>query len=137
MVDYRFGFTGTQHGMTDAQKATLRDFLAAGSGEFHHGDCIGADSEAHDIADECGYSIVSAPADKSGKAGLARRAKSYDEAGEAICRPQQGYRAGYHRAHCGPCGAHRAATGRNVVNYPLWPPTGPDGHYHPARRKDH
>jgi hypothetical protein len=61
MVDYRFGFTGTQHGMTDAQKATLRDFLAAGSGEFHHGDCIGADSEAHDIADECGYSIVLHP----------------------------------------------------------------------------
>jgi hypothetical protein len=47
--------------MTDAQKATLRDFLAAGSGEFHHGDCIGADSEAHDIADECGYRAPAEP----------------------------------------------------------------------------
>jgi hypothetical protein len=61
MSDYRFGFTGTQHGMTEAQKAALRNFLAGGSGELHHGDCIGADSDAHDIADECGYAVVLHP----------------------------------------------------------------------------
>jgi len=41
MSDYRFGFTGTQHGMTDAQKIALRGFLDGGTGEFHHGDCVG------------------------------------------------------------------------------------------------
>lgn len=49
------GFTGTQHGMTDDQKLDL-DFqlfmLSEEYGQlvFHHGDCIGADAEAHMIA---------------------------------------------------------------------------------------
>jgi hypothetical protein len=56
-----FGFTGTRQGMTGEQKSALRTFLDGSAGEFHHGDCIGADSEAHDIADEFGYGIILHP----------------------------------------------------------------------------
>lgn len=58
----RVGFTGTQRGMTDAQCGMLRALLREfGGTEFHHGDCIGADSQAHDIADECGCAIILHP----------------------------------------------------------------------------
>jgi hypothetical protein len=56
-----FGFTGTRQGIAAEQKSALRNFLDGGAGEFHHGDCIGADSEAHDIADACGYGIILHP----------------------------------------------------------------------------
>lgn len=44
------GFTGTRRGMTSEQKIAfaglLTDFFFK---EFHHGDCLGADAQAHDI----------------------------------------------------------------------------------------
>ena len=65
------GFTGTRHGMTDWQKVTLRSLLTSFDGiDFHHGDCIGADSEAHDIAMECGYCpIIHPPTNPALRAG--------------------------------------------------------------------
>jgi|SRR6185312_14545802 len=59
--DYCFGFSGTSQGMTMAQKYSLRNFLHGGSGEFHHGDCIGSDAEGHGIAMQCGYCPVLHP----------------------------------------------------------------------------
>jgi hypothetical protein len=62
------GFTGTQHGMTPAQRLTVAGFFGNRKGsEFHHGDCIGADAEAHDIAIEAGCRIVIHPPDISDK----------------------------------------------------------------------
>jgi hypothetical protein len=46
------GFTGTQKGMTDAQKRTVGMVLSgmfASLQEAHHGMCIGADHDFHDI----------------------------------------------------------------------------------------
>ncbi len=45
------GFTGTRQGMTPEQKATVRNVFGAVKGTLLvHGDCVGADSDAHDIA---------------------------------------------------------------------------------------
>lgn len=47
----KVGFTGTQSGMTGEQKKEVnRLMLLLSPSEFHHGDCIGSDEEAHRIA---------------------------------------------------------------------------------------
>lgn len=48
------GFTGTQKCMTRDQRAGFYQLfirLAREHVEFHHGDCIGADAQAHDIVE--------------------------------------------------------------------------------------
>ncbi|HZO23414.1 MAG TPA: hypothetical protein VFB37_13005 [Steroidobacteraceae bacterium] len=48
--------------MTLAQQRELREILAAAPGAtLHHGDCIGADAEAHDIAVQLGLAVVIHP----------------------------------------------------------------------------
>jgi len=50
------GFTGTQVGMTDEQKSSLKKYLkiSVKYSEYHHGDCIGADEQFHKILEELG-----------------------------------------------------------------------------------
>ena len=58
----RVGFTGTREGMTAPQRATLHKLLLEfEGGEFHHGDCLGADAEAHDIAAELYTTVIHPP----------------------------------------------------------------------------
>lgn len=49
----RIGFTGTREGMSDSQKTQVaklvRDLIGEAQGEVHHGDCVGADSDFHNI----------------------------------------------------------------------------------------
>ena len=50
----KVGFTGTQVGMTDAQKTSIVKQLTRwakqhSSLEAHHGDCVGADADFHNI----------------------------------------------------------------------------------------
>lgn len=45
------GFTGTQKGMTPPQKEAVAYLFDSNLyGDLHHGDCIGADRDAHTIA---------------------------------------------------------------------------------------
>ena len=60
------GFTGSQEGMTDAQRATLTSLLSEQAAahpkfEFHHGDCIGSDQQANYIAKTLGAVLVAHP----------------------------------------------------------------------------
>jgi hypothetical protein len=58
----KIGFTGTRKGMTTPQRNTLRYMLTIYTGsEFHHGDCIGADNQAHGDAIQCGMRVVVHP----------------------------------------------------------------------------
>lgn len=60
----RVGFSGSQEGMTDPQKAALHLWLISMFHEgaaFHHGDCIGADAQAGRMAWNLGYRVVVHP----------------------------------------------------------------------------
>ncbi len=48
----KIGFTGSRKGMTLRQKAWFTEFVSDFDEiEFHHGDCVGADEDGHNIVD--------------------------------------------------------------------------------------
>ena len=58
----KIGFTGNRHGMTENQKKQFNELIISlGGSEFHHGDCVGSDAEAHDMAFEQKLRIVIHP----------------------------------------------------------------------------
>jgi hypothetical protein len=64
----KIGITGTRSGMTEHQKQVIARFLQNSwveGAEFHHGDCVGVDVEAADIAKMMRYKIVSHPPAKN------------------------------------------------------------------------
>jgi predicted Rossmann fold nucleotide-binding protein DprA/Smf involved in DNA uptake len=60
-VTITIGFSGTQHGMSPDQRETVRNLLSTyylmGGTKFVHGNCIGADEEAAEMAMEMGYYV--------------------------------------------------------------------------------
>lgn len=70
------GFTGTQLGMQSLQLRALRVVLKELNGSFlHHGDCMGADAESHDMAVGLGYRICIHPPTSSLKRAFMRAGK--------------------------------------------------------------
>ena len=86
------GFTGTRQGLSERQKSALRDLLASHPGAIlHHGDAIGADAEAHDIAVELDCSIVIHPPNDVTQrafkiAALTRAPRAYLDRNKVIVR---------------------------------------------------
>jgi len=85
----KIGFTGTQSGMSHSQHERLMHILEDldelgkdGITEFHHGDCFGADAEAHDIALHLGIAIIIHPPDNDDKRAFCR-----DSSGDKMPKP--------------------------------------------------
>jgi len=58
----KVGFTGTRLGMTSEQARRIEELLIElRATELHHGDCRGADAQAHDIAWRLGLNVVIHP----------------------------------------------------------------------------
>ena len=76
----KVGFTGTQKGMSEQQKKQLIEILTVvlePVTEFHHGDCIGADADAHEIVLKLKMPVVvHPPINKSKRAFFSQAAKA-------------------------------------------------------------
>lgn len=78
------GFTGTQGGMTSAQKSTVTKLVQAlAPSEAHHGDCIGADADFHAIVQGKHVDVVLHPPTNPSKRAFSR--------GAARTNPKLGY----------------------------------------------
>jgi len=57
------GFTGSREGMSEHQRTEVRRLLSSlvSVTEFHHGDCVGSDAQAHDIAVSMAIPVIIHP----------------------------------------------------------------------------
>lgn len=64
----RLGMTGSRTGMNDSQRAQLHAWLEQNLSvtEAHHGDCVGADAQFHQIVTDLGINVIVHPPDVSG-----------------------------------------------------------------------
>jgi hypothetical protein len=74
MTDFTVGFTGSQTGMTDAQRVSVADLLEMFRADrprprFNYGFCVGADDQAAMIAGNLGYQLHAYPGDNPNKRG--------------------------------------------------------------------
>ena len=68
--DFHLGVTGTRSGMTDYQRKNMVELISyaidvglerGGETYFHHGDCVGVDAQAAQIAKDLGCIVVGHP----------------------------------------------------------------------------
>jgi hypothetical protein len=58
----KLGMTGNRFGMSDVAKKRLIEFIESNNiTEVHHGDCVGADKDFHDICESFNIKIIIHP----------------------------------------------------------------------------
>ncbi len=125
------GFTGTRFGMTQAQQDALRSLLLSGSGKLHHGDCVGADEQAHDIARALGRTVVIHPASLPEQRAF-KSAQDIREPKAPLVRNKVIVRE-TDASHCSARTGHGAAPVRHMVDGTLCAQAGTRDLRHPAR----
>lgn len=85
------GFTGTQHGMTQPQQAGVHGILISYMAMFRgtlfcHGDCLGADAQAHHIAMNLGWAVIIFPPKNESKRAFCEGAVKVHEPDEYLAR---------------------------------------------------
>jgi hypothetical protein len=79
------GFTGSRHGMTEQQRHKVRKIMTKYDvKEAHHGDCVGADAEFHDLCVSLGIKIVVHPPSNSSL-------RAYKDTGSVTVLPTKSY----------------------------------------------
>ena len=78
----RVSFTGSRQGMTAAQKESFNHLLyEMGILVLTHGDCIGADADAHCLAIEAGAEVRKRPSNIETQ-------RAFSEGGEIVAQPE-------------------------------------------------
>jgi hypothetical protein len=74
------GFTGTSKGMTERQRVAVSSLLTVlESNHVHHGDCIGADEEFHEIARGLGMTVELHPPSNPAKRAFCKADTKWPE----------------------------------------------------------
>ena len=91
----KIGFTGTRHGMSHIQRIALQYLIQGNVQCFRHGDCVGADADAHEIAVHCSIPkiIIHPPMNPKFRAFCHRDYKDISKDSSIILLPEDDYLA--------------------------------------------
>ena len=79
----KVSFTGSRDGMTEEQKITFEYFLHTNKiTELYHGDCVGADDDAHAIAISLNVEVFKRPCNIT-------QARAFTQGGKDIAEPKK------------------------------------------------
>lgn len=91
----KIGFTGTRQGLTDPQVMALTEWIlmiqrSVTFDEFHHGDCVGADAEAHWVVLRASTAtIIIHPPSQEGLRAFCHRKSNISTRRSSVLQPKE------------------------------------------------
>lgn len=91
----KIGFTGTRQGLTDPQMMALTEWVLTTArtvtfDEFHHGDCVGADAEAHWVVLRASTAtIIIHPPNRDGLRAFCHRKSNLSTRRSSVLQPKE------------------------------------------------